>query len=796
MPPLQHRLRLVNRLDDAAAVAALADALEYAEVDECPALAAALVERPCDGVLGILIRRWHDLDEGSRSRTAAIAARTPAALCSAARASQPRECRNALKLIGRLGLIHGLEDAVESLHHPDPLVCRAAADAIDRIVLVHLNSTAPAADRKVDDQRLDESIVLALDGFPRHRQTGVLVAAARLMPAPGPSLQRWLSDRDHPTHMALRGFMKRLPDAELAPLLLNWLGIEPLGTQALEHVARLAVTPHFAAMIRGRAHLLTLPEQASRLRRLDPRRPAAPPSAVALEMDDQAQAALPAWILAVPMPDEQRFMRLADGLSFRSARARLTAFRALTTFSDPRADAIATQFCFDEDERLVRLALMHCLRRRVDGLADLLRRLLRSPHRTVRVIAAANSHKADFESIWSHWSGNGPSVEHRLRARLMMREQPQLVVAEIRKRLVARQRETCLRAIRLAGDLQVLAEVELELLALARSADVRISATAIKALGLLDSDSSRSAVVAGLQHADVRTRANAIEVLSPPLVESYRTTLEAITDSPDNRPRANAIAAIARIDRDDAAARLQAMLKDPRPLHRLSALWAADAMALTQCASRVADLARQDVSRPVRDRARRTARRLLAAMTAHRAMPVIERAATQSTDVEPAELSALHDAPPRISTGALSRLLVVPLLPTTLAQSSTRLSEISRSFLDRQTNWSWLDWSWLAPALAATGVIAATLFTLRWSIHDAQHHGPAYRAIASGLKLTRRERRLLNAVALRSGRTNAAGLLLSRGTFDHCINTWREHSAKPDDPRIEKLMTLRGRVFG
>ncbi len=792
MPSLQHRLRLVNRLGDAAALAALSEALEHAEVDECPALAAALLERPCDPVIGILIRRWHDLDEDARTRVAAIAGRNPARLCSAARSPQPRERRNALKMIGRLGLIQGLDEAVENLHHADPLVARPAADAIDRIVLGHLNSTAPAEDRKADDQHLDEAMVLALDGFPKHRQTGVLVAAARLLPAPGPALKRWLGDRDHPTHMAMRGFMKRLPDAELAPLLLNWLGIEPLGTQALEHVARLAVTKHFADMIRGRWHLLDLPEQASRLRRLDPRRPAAPPSAIALEMDDQAQTALPAWILAVPMSDEQRLIRLNDGLSFRSPRARLAAFRALTTFRDPRAEAIIIQFCFDEDERLARLAVMHCIRERVDGLPDVLRRLLRSPHRAVRVLAAAHAHKADFESIWSHWSGGGPSVEHRLRARLMMREQPQLVVAEVRTRLAARQRETCLRAIRLAGDLQILAEVELELLALARSADVRVSATAIKALGMLDSESSRSALVAGLQHADVRTRANAIEVLAPPLVETCRATLETITASPDNRPRANAIAAIARIDRADAAARLEAMLTDPRPLHRLSALWAADAMALTQCATRVADLARQDVSRPVRDRARRTARRLLAAMTAHHATPVVERAA----DVEPAEMKALRDAPPRVAAGAVSHLLVLPLLPATLAQSSTRLSEISRSFVDRGANWSWLDGSWLAPVLAATGVIAATLIALRWSIHDAQRHGPAYRAIASGLKLTRRERRLLNAVAVRSGRTNAAGLLLSRGTFDHCISQWRENGAKPDDRRIDKLTALRGRVFG
>ena len=624
----------------------------------------------------------------------------------------------------------------------------------------------------------------------------MLVAAARMLHAPGPALRKWLADRDHPTHMAMRGFMKRLPDAELAPRLLAWLGIEPLGAQALEHIARLAVTPHFAAMIRGQTHLLLLPEQSARLRRLDPRRPAVPPAEMVLEMDDLVQGALPAWILAVPMPDAQRLDRLADAISFRTPQARFAAIRALASRADPRADAIIAQFCFDPDERLARHAVMHCIGRGADGLAELLVRLLQSPHRAVRDLAAAHSRGADFDSIWSHWSGSGPTVEDRVHARLLLRDEPRRFAAEVRARLLDPQRDICLRAIRVAADLHLLPQVELELLTLARSADIRISATAIKTLGHLDSDSSRSAVVAGLQHADVRTRANAIEVLAPALVETNRNTLESIAQGPDNRPRANAIAAIARVDRDDAAAKLDRMLTDARPLHRLSALWAAEVTTMTQCASRVAALAKQDVNEPVRARARRTARRLLSAMNAQRLTPTIEiHHSDEPAGCEPGEAMGLHHPASPAPTSALSHLMLLPVAPVSLAQSADRLSEVSRSVVGGESILASLDWTWLAPALAASGVVAATLLALRWSIDDASRFGPAYRSLARGLELSWRERRLLSAVALRAGVPHASGMLISRGAFDHHVATWRQQSGDADEAARERLAAIRARLF-
>jgi len=764
MPQLSQRLRLVDRLPDEAAAAVLAEALEFADVPECPPLAAALLQRPCAAVFAVLVRRWADLDDVVRQSVQAAAAGLPGVLVACARCGAASQRRHALELIGRLGLVDGLNVVLAALEDEDAALTRAGAVALDRIAAAHAVSAATVGSSdpgQAPAEPLDEALTAALDTYPKHRQSAVLVAAARLLAAPGPALAKWLADRDHPTHLAMRGFMKRLPDAELAPMLLSWLGIDSLGAQALEHIARLAATPHFALLVAGREHLLLRPEQCARLKRLDPRRPAAPPSSVVLEMDDRAQAALPAWLMSIPMSAEERVLRLADGLAFRTPRARLAALRALVSLDEARADAVVARFCFDEDQRLAALAANHCIRRCAAELPELLDRLLTSPHRAIRALAAAHGHRSDFESLWSHWSGSGPSVEQRLAARLALRDDREAFIAEVRRRLGAPERGMCLRAIRFADDLRILAEVELEVLALAASDDPRLAATAIKALGRVDSPSARSAVLAALRHRDGRTRANAIEVLAPSLIELHRPMIESLTQAAENRPRANAIAALARVDRDDAAQRLGAMLDDDRPLHRLSALWAAEQTAMTDCAARVAQLAQSDPSLPIRDRAKRTARRLLAAMTPH--APAAKCAA------EPPETSLASASRPGIS--------MLSIAPLTLGA------------------WPGLSWEWIGPSLAALAVVGATVGALRWSLTDASRFGPAYRLLARGLGLTTRERRLLHAVAARAGRPHASGMLLSRGAFDHHVSTWRQRANNGDEVTRERLAAIRARLF-
>lgn len=770
MPILAHRLRLVDSLDDTRAAAVLAEALEFADASECAPIAAALLERPINQEFALILRRWSDLDEPTRQSAFAAAACLPAVLRKCAAAGLGPERRQAIEIIGRLGLSAESPVILDALANEDANIVRTAAQALDRLAAAG-SETLPAAAGSVAappaGDPLDEAIASALDAWPRHRQDAVLVAAARMLSAPGPALSKWLADRAHPTHLALRGFMKRVPDAELAPMLLTWLGLDVLASQALEHIARLALTPHFALLVGGREHLLLRPEQSARLKRLDPRRPAAPPSSVVHEMDDRAQAALPAWLLAVPMSDEERILRLADGLAFRSPRARLAALRALVSLDEARADEIVARFAFDEDERLARLAAQHCIRRNVPGLDPLLDRLLTSPHRALRLLAASHGRPADFEGLWSHWSGRGPGESQRLEARLALRNDRSAFVVEVRRRLRDAQRDTALRAIRMADDLDLLPDVELELLALAASDEARLSATAIKALGRVQSESAGAAVLAALRHRDARTRANAIEVLATSLIEQHRPVIEAIAGGSENRPRANAIAALAKIDRGGAASRLEAMLDDARPLHRLSALWAAEITVLTPCATRVAQLAQHDPSPPVRERARRTARRLLAAMS-HQP-PV-----TRSVDGLRAAGVTGATAAPSAARPSISMLSIAPL---TLGA------------------WPELSWEWIAPSLAALAVVGATVGALRLSLNDAARLGPAYRTLARGLGLTRRERRLLHVVAMRAGRPHASGMLISRGAFDHHVATWRQQSGDADEAARDRLAAIRARLF-
>jgi HEAT repeat protein len=186
----------------------------------------------------------------------------------------------------------------------------------------------------------------------------------------------------------------------------------------------------------------------------------------------------------------------------------------------------------------------------------------------------------------------------------------------------------------LARRLDLHREVELELLAAAScDGDEQIVATAAAALGETATDSGRAAARALLAHAVPRVRANALDALlragrNNPAPDPPALTLAIeLKDDPHHRVRAGALRGLLiseTADQVSAAANIASMLADDRPLHRLAALWAVEralvgpigsrvgALRWNELAVRVADAAGGDAEPPIRARAHRCARRMLA----------------------------------------------------------------------------------------------------------------------------------------------------------------------------------------
>ena len=103
-----------------------------------------------------------------------------------------------------------------------------------------------------------------------------------------------------------------------------------------------------------------------------------------------------------------------------------------------------------------------------------------------------------------------------------------------------------------------------------------------------------------LNDPDERVRANAIEVIDQRHDPQYLPLLSRIARSHHNRERANAIKALHAMRVGTAAPQLIAMLRDPRPEHRISALWALRQVGLWQMLREVARLAKTDSDTRVR----------------------------------------------------------------------------------------------------------------------------------------------------------------------------------------------------
>jgi hypothetical protein len=301
----------------------------------------------------------------------------------------------------------------------------------------------------------------------------------------------------------------------------------------------------------------------------------------------------------------------------RVAAVRLAGLRAL-----PNEEV--TDFCFDADEPLARSAVLRAAPRLEEKA---LGALTRSPHASIRRLA---SETLEVANVWD------PALAtSRLAARRLLERDRPSFLNTLRGRVATGAKGDRVRAIMLARALGTGHELELELLAVVASpADDWLVATAVAALGEVETGSAAEAVRRCVAHESGRVRANAAEAVLARAAQSHQAApldgriMELKTDS-HHRARSSALRGLLwGPDPLDATAvpQLAAMLSDGRPLHRLAGLWAVERLTLAPApgssspvvehlgdfATLVAQVARSEAEHPVRERAARCAARILA----------------------------------------------------------------------------------------------------------------------------------------------------------------------------------------
>ena len=176
-----------------------------------------------------------------------------------------------------------------------------------------------------------------------------------------------------------------------------------------------------------------------------------------------------------------------------------------------------------------------------------------------------------------------------------------LMLDQLESELFALDPTRRLRALKVIETIRLEREVEKFLIELAADPNVKVRATVVKLLGLVDSGTSLKAMINCLSDDDTRVQANTVEAFERINDPRFVDLLRPFVRHPDNRVRANAAKALWRLgDRDKPFAALGDMLTTGTLDMRLSAAWTLRNMGVAKARDLLERAAFRDPSMRVR----------------------------------------------------------------------------------------------------------------------------------------------------------------------------------------------------
>lgn len=643
--------RSIRELDDPAVDAALAAALPTARGRALKIIALTLLDRHRpEGLLGLILS-YHRLGPDARRHLVAHAQDLFRPLREAVATNGDEGPANAIEII-RASLATRLAYLVtDQLRHGSETVKDQAADCLLHLAQRAATAAEPAAAPAIDAQAvefLQTAIGDAVKAYGQHRHQSVLTALAWLLPRPVAEAMACLDDRRHPASAPMQSALRRADDPGIRRILLPMLASAEQAAAAVDGL-RQAVSAGRVGEALPWFHLLALAPGGRALGRVTSPAMLWPEAEQVRAMPPHQRRGLPAYLMALPLSDEDRIARLGRLRDGDDAATRLFALRRLIEIAVPSPDRVpggdgspagdaaddaVAAFCHDADEAIARLALRHLIRRDYPGLSKVLASLVNSRHEQVRRLAGQRLAPLGFARLWETWTRL--DTPRRLAAgRALIKIDPNFH-RMLGDRLVHPQRKSRVRALAMIWELNQGALFRDTLIQLAQSDDSHVASAAVRALGSAsepepDPESEPGprthepsgsplggAVVQTLEellsHGDARVRANAIEALAQLRSSRHVDRLVELVDDPESRPRANAIAALMDLRTGDAVHALRRMLDDRRADHRHSALWLIQAVGLLELARHVAEVSVTDPDDRVRRRAADVVAQLLELM--------------------------------------------------------------------------------------------------------------------------------------------------------------------------------------
>jgi hypothetical protein len=510
---------------------------------------------------------------------------------------------NVIDLADHRGDAALLPFVVPMLGAPRPEVARRAADAVLSVTVSVIGPNGRRRPPMEAARHLDRALARAAEGYRRHRAEPVLLALALCAHRPLRHVDAVLAQGDHPATMALRGVAGRLDEPLVRGNLLRWLTSDPLRASVQRWLHALDGAEATAEALAD-GHLLLAAGRRRALQRVARPLVVCPPAEAVATMPARCQRHVPALLARLEISSTMRRRRLIELVALPSPVARLQVLHHLSSYHASRTAPALQVLCADGDPAVAHRAAQSLAA--AGPLAETaLEDLAGSAHGGVRRRAAGALAGRRLDAFFAGFGELAPAARRAAARRLLARDAGAFL-ERLRGLLAGGPAEARLDVLLLARRLRVVEHVFEEVVRLAESTGARIASSAVSALA--EAPRCADELTRALDHPSPRVQANAIESLDRVGAPRLDVLVEPWIASGHNRPRANAIKAMIRGGSEPAIDALRRMLTDPRPLHRLSAVWVARTARVAPTALAVRAMGEADPQPEIRARARSAAR--------------------------------------------------------------------------------------------------------------------------------------------------------------------------------------------
>ncbi len=583
-----------------AADAALVEALPHLDPTLQSVALEILIRRGHEPSLAAVVGKFERCDKLLQRLIAARAGELTAGIRSAIATSTFEERTNAIEVIVRGDDTKSAYLLVDALRGRCARTRERAAIGLSSLAerLLHRfeDASTPEEVSAVEGQaeRLAEALAAGVNTWESHFRPEVLRAALFWGDRTEPAILQELAQRRTRIGHMLGEILRNAADPRLAGAVLRALALPDLRAAAAEAITRSDLAQMQAVF--SQAWLLAdgQIERGCRWVRHGPWVKVAIQALSSLS-DSSLNGAI-RFLAATGGPADKRRGLFRALLAHDREEVRNAAFWQLLRQEGNTANELLHAMASREGDPLARLARRELQRRRAAAIVPAPRAASRAPS------GVESQSRAMFEHYWNRYDrlGTNERLEEGRTVRARVANLDSLLYAKI----MASDALDRARAVRMILSLGLVQEMGESLCHLASDPEPVVRSLVINVLVELPGTVTPRLLRAAVNDPDERVQADAIEALDTLDVAERVSWTEPKLESPNSRVRANAVKSLLRTDHRKAGETLLDMLEDPRPAHRLSALWVAERLRLRTISARIHDMSRVDPDDRVKRRAK------------------------------------------------------------------------------------------------------------------------------------------------------------------------------------------------